>query len=500
MREEPVSPLFKRRRAGILLHPTSLPGPYRGGDIGHCAYRFIEFLQAAGCSVWQMLPLGPTHEDGSPYQCLSVHAGNPLLISLDWLEDRKFLDLHSIDQDPQGEDFRRACLRLAGQRFFSAASPDWLKKFARFKRQQSGWLDDFALFMAIKQSQQGATWMVWPEALRHREQKALSRVRQQYAETIEQICFEQFIFFTQWHEIRAYANDHGVMLFGDMPIFVSHDSADVWAQRQNFMIDENGAAALVAGVPPDAFSDTGQRWGNPLYDWAFMKRDRFSWWHQRFATQLELFDLIRIDHFRGFEACWQIPAEEPTAINGEWVEVPGRALLQSLFDHFGNLALVAEDLGVITRQVTKLRKDFHLPGMKILQFAFGGDSKNPYLPHNHEKMSVVYTGTHDNNTTLGWYNTLDEHTRRHLNRYLGIDQATRLDMPWLFNRLALSSVARLVVLPLQDILSLDESHRMNIPGTTESNWLWRFTEGDLSEVLAVRLREMLDLYGRIPPV
>jgi len=496
MREESVSPLFKHRRAGVLLHPTSLPGPFRGGDIGHCAYRFIEFLHRAGCSVWQMLPLGPTHEDGSPYQCLSVHAGNPLLISLDWLEDRGFLQLQAIDQDPASEDFRRHCLQLAGQQFLASTGADWRKKFSRFKRQQVDWLDDFALFMAIKQAHQGDAWMKWPDNLRNRDSAALKRARKAYAQQIEQICFEQFVFFTQWHEIRAYAHQHDVMLFGDMPIFVSHDSADVWAQRENFLIDEYGDAALVAGVPPDAFSDTGQRWGNPLYDWEHMLRDGFSWWHQRFATQLELFDLIRIDHFRGFEACWQIPAEEATAINGEWVEVPGRALLQSLFDHFSNLSLVAEDLGVITRQVTRLRKDFHLPGMKILQFAFGGDSKNPYLPHNHEKISVVYTGTHDNNTTLGWYRSLDPHTRLHMHRYLGLADDAHADMPWLFNRLALASVARLAVLPLQDMLALDERHRMNIPGTSKRNWLWRFEEGKLSDELAARLRGLLELYGR----
>ena len=496
MRSETVSPLFQRRRAGILLHPSSLPGPYRGGDIGHSAYRFIEFLHSAGCSVWQMLPLGPTHEDGSPYQCLSVNAGNPLLISLDWLADRQFVDLDSISAARDSVEFRRQCLARAGQHFFTAQDSKWTKPFQAFKQAQAGWLDDFALFMAIKQSRHGSAWMEWPKPLRLREASALDTARKQFARDIEQICFEQFIFFTQWHEIRDYAHKHHVMLFGDMPIFVSHDSADVWAEGQNFLIDENGEASFVAGVPPDAFSDTGQRWGNPLYDWEYMQADGFSWWHKRFSSQLELFDLIRIDHFRGFEACWQIPASEQTAINGEWVEVPGRALLQSLFNHFDNLSLVAEDLGVITEQVNQLRKDFHLPGMKILQFAFGGDSKNPYLPHNHETISVVYTGTHDNNTTLGWYQSLDEQTRLHIKRYLGLDEHTEPDMPWLFNRLALSSVARLAVLPLQDILGLDEQHRMNIPGTTERNWLWRFESDRLSPKLASRLKTLLKLYDR----
>lgn len=493
---EQVSPLFRRRRAGILLHPSSLPGPYTGGDIGHSAYRFIEFLNAAGCSVWQMLPLGPTHEDGSPYQCLSVHAGNPLLISLDWLADRGFVDLQDVPYSQHQPAFRIECLKRAGQWFFSQADAGWLKKFDDFKQAQAHWLDDFALFMAIKQAEQGSPWMQWPEPLRQRDRDALENARRQHAKTIDQVCFEQFIFYTQWHEIRAYAHRHQVMLFGDMPIFVSHDSADVWAQRDYFLIDDGGRASFVAGVPPDAFSDTGQRWGNPLYDWDAMQQDDFSWWQQRFSSQLELFDLVRIDHFRGFEACWQIPDEEETAINGEWVDVPGRALLQSLFDKFGHLPLVAEDLGVITEQVTRLRKDFNLPGMKILQFAFGGDSKNPYLPHNHETLSVVYTGTHDNNTTLGWYNSLDEHSRVHIRRYLGLADDAPLDMPWLFNRLALASVARLAVLPLQDVLGLDERHRMNVPGTTDDNWLWRFEDSALTSKLAATLRGLLVLYDR----
>ena len=492
-----VSPIFKQRRAGILLHPTSLPGPYVGGDMGHSAYRFIEFLHAAGCTVWQMLPLGPTHEDRSPYQCLSVHAGNPLLISLDWLVDRQFLDLSQIEEDKHSSQFRNNCLHLACQLFFKTANKDWLKKYKTFTDEQAEWLDDYALFMAIKRSQQGKAWFDWSDPLRHRDPSALEQITRQFADYIQQIEFEQFIFFTQWHQIKDYAHKHDVMLFGDMPIFVSHDSADVWAQHENFLIDENGKASVVAGVPPDAFSDDGQRWGNPLYDWQYMQQNNFEWWQQRFRTQLELFDLIRIDHFRGFEACWEIPAEEETAINGQWVEVPGRELLQCLYKTFDKLSLVAEDLGVITEQVTQLRKDFNLPGMKILQFAFGGDSSNPYLPHNHEEVCAVYTGTHDNDTTLGWYNALDERAKHHINHYLGIDENNHLDMPWTLSRIALSSVARLAVIPLQDILQLDSSHRMNIPGTTENNWLWRFETDQLTSELSSYIKQLLMLYGRI---
>lgn len=497
MQPEQVLPSFRQRRAGILLHPTSLPGPFKGGDIGHGAYRFIEFLNRSGCSVWQMLPLGPTHVDGSPYQCLSVQAGNPLLISLDWLVDRGWLNLKKITTDIEADDFRLDCLIAAGDVFFKQQPADWMPAFDAFCKEHAEWLDDYALFIAIKHYHQAKPWMAWPEGLRSREKKSLAQARKDYALKIRQVCFEQFVFFTQWHEIRDYARQHGVLLFGDMPIFVSHDSADVWAQGENFLIDDEGNAAVVAGVPPDAFSDTGQRWGNPLYDWDFMQKDQFAWWRMRFRTQLELFDLIRVDHFRGFEACWEIPASEPTAINGKWVQVPGRALLESLFDEFKELSLVAEDLGIITEEVNKLRTDFKLPGMKILQFAFGGDNKNPYLPHNHEPISVVYTGTHDNNTTLGWFNSLDEHTVNHIKAYLGLDQKAPLDMPWDFNRLALQSVVRLAVLPLQDLLGLNESHRMNTPGTTEDNWRWRYEEGVLTPELAARLRGMLALYDRL---
>ena len=497
MQSDTTLPSFKQRRAGILLHPTSLPGPFKGGDIGHSAYRFIEFMNQCGCSVWQMLPLGPTHVDGSPYQCLSVQAGNPLLISLDWLVDRGWLNLNSVTTATDTDDFRLDCLIAAGDHFFSEQPADWVTRFDAFCKEHVAWLDDYAMFIAIKHHHQAKPWLEWPDGLRRREKKALNKARKDYAEKIRQVCFEQFVFFTQWHEIRDYARQHGVLLFGDMPIFVSHDSADVWACSENFLMDDEGEAAFVAGVPPDAFSDTGQRWGNPLYDWDYMLKDNFSWWRMRFRTQLELFDLIRVDHFRGFEACWQIPDGEETAINGEWVQVPGRALLQSLFDEFDKLSLVAEDLGIITEDVTRLRTDFNLPGMKILQFAFGGDNKNPYLPHNHEVISVVYTGTHDNDTTLGWFNSLDEHTINHIKAYLGLDNDTQLDMPWDFNRLALQSVARLAMLPLQDILGLDGQHRMNTPGTTEDNWQWRYEEGGLTPELAGRLKDMLALYDRL---
>jgi 4-alpha-glucanotransferase len=490
--------LLDQRRAGILLHPTSLPGPFVGGDIGHAAYRFIDFLADSGCSVWQMLPLGPAHLDGSPYQCLSVHAGNPLLISLDWLVDKGWLDFSNVHEPRDFSSFRTKCLNSAYHSFVEENNAEWNKKLKVFAEQQAAWLDDYALFIVIKQQQNGNPWNEWPEPFVQQDAAAMHGAQIQYADHIAQIEFEQFIFFTQWHELREYAHSKDVYLFGDMPIYASYDSADVWACRENFLLDQNGNAEFVAGVPPDAFSEQGQRWGNSLYDWNYMQSSNFEWWTQRFATQLELFDLIRIDHFRGLEACWQIPADEETAINGKWVRSPGRELLQVLNKNFKSLPLIAEDLGLITEEVIKLRKEFSLPGMKILQFAFNGDRKNPYLPYNHERECVVYTGTHDNNTTLGWYQQLGKQEKCYLHDYLGAQESDTLDMPWVMNRMALASVANLAILPMQDILSLDASHCMNVPGTTEGNWLWRFDWEQLWPGLSSDLKKLIEIYGRIP--
>ncbi|TNF36726.1 MAG: 4-alpha-glucanotransferase [Gammaproteobacteria bacterium] len=494
----PPPAILDQRRAGILLHPTSLPGPFHGGDIGHDAYRFVEFLAAAGCSVWQMLPLGPTHEDGSPYQCLSVHAANPMLISLHWLVDRGWLDFSVIKAETTTTEFRRECLVFAFHAFQQKADADWQQRLVAFKQKEQEWLHDYALFMAIKHDQHGKSWTEWPDEYRLREPQALKQAETIFSQRIAQTEFEQFIFFTQWHELRDYARHHKVYMFGDMPIFVSPDSADVWASRENFLIDANGVSTHVAGVPPDAFSDVGQRWGNPLYDWQHMQQDQFSWWKMRFKTQLELFDLIRIDHFRGLEACWQIPAEEPTAINGAWIKTPGKELLQQLYATFDHLALVAEDLGLITPEVIQLRQAFDLPGMKVLQFAFDGDKANLYLPYNHEIMSVVYSGTHDNDTTLGWYHNLSEYSRQQLHDYLGQVPAQPEEICWLMSRMALSSVAKLAVLTMQDILQLDGNHRMNVPGTTEGNWVWRYQWDWMPHHLTGKLRHLIETYGRLP--
>jgi len=490
----PVFDFSATRRAGILLHPTSLPGRNDNGDMGHAAYRFIEFLAASGVSVWQTLPLGPTHEDGSPYQCLSAHAGDPRLISLDWLVDRGWLKSVEIEKASIGLSFRYTCLQQAFAFFNQHVEHTQQQDFSEFCQRHAYWLDSYALYMAIRKSQNNRGWPDWPQALRDGEAQTLGEARQHLQDDIEFVKFEQYVFSCQWTELKNYAHSHGVYLFGDMPIFVAHDSSDVWSNRRYFLLDDSGQPEVVAGVPPDYFSETGQRWGNPLYDWQRMAEDGFAWWIQRMRAQLELFDIVRIDHFRGFEACWEIPAEEETAINGRWVRSPGEALLQSLNEAFSGLPLVAEDLGFITDEVNALRQRFHLPGMRILQFAFGSGANNPYLPHNYERNTVVYTGTHDNDTTLGWYNALADETRKDIENYLGY--APNKTMPWPLIRLALASVANMAVIPLQDVLELGSEGRMNVPGTTEGNWCWRFSEDAMTAELSSRLHELIGCYGR----
>lgn len=487
----------RSRRAGVLLHPTSLPGHVDNGDMGHDAYRFIEFLQQQGYRVWQMLPLGPTHEDKSPYQCLSSHAGNPLLISLDWLVDKGWLDLANVPLDESAEGYRLACLQQAGQQFYRSASMSWQQRFDEFRSKHWHWLDDYSLFVALKARNQGQAWTSWPLEERHRDPQVLQAVREEQATVIAQTLFEQFVFFTQWHEIREYAKQHNVELFGDMPIFVAADSADVWAQKENFLMDENGEVNYVAGVPPDAFSDTGQRWGNPLYDWDYMQSSNFEWWKQRFNTQLELFDMIRIDHFRGLQACWYIPADDETAINGEWVEVPGKQMITELFSAFTDMPLVAEDLGVITDEVIDLKNHFELPGMKVLQFAFDGNSRNPHLPHAHLPNDLVYTGTHDNDTTLGWLQNTANYNAEYFSDYTATEKLSDEAMLLYMIRLAMASVSFLCVIPLQDILKLDSSGRMNMPGTLGGNWHWRFEWSQFDVKFNQQIQKLMAIYQRL---
>jgi 4-alpha-glucanotransferase len=482
-----------RRRAGILLHPTSLPGGRASGSLGPDAYRFVDFLAASGMSLWQMLPLGPTHLDGSPYQCLSVHAGNSALISLRQLAEWGWLGAEEVPAGVTPER-RRALLGHARAGFERHASEEARAAYGWFVGAHTAWLDDFALYMAVRDEQGGAPWLDWPAPLRDREAAALARARSRLADAVEQVRFEQFIFFRQWLALRHYANERDILLFGDVPIFVAHDSAEVWAHREYFALDEHGTAQFVAGVPPDYFSATGQRWGNPHYDWERMQAEGFRWWVERLRTQLELFDLVRVDHFRGFESYWEIPAAAETAVEGRWVKAPGAKLFKAFTEAFPRLPLVAEDLGVITPEVEALRRRYRLPGMKVLVFAFDGGADNPYLPHNHVPDCVAYTGTHDNDTTRGWFDSLDAESQAYVCEYLG---SPAEPMPWPLVRAALASVADLAVVPLQDVLGLGSEHRMNTPGTASGNWTWRFNWEQVPDDLAARLRRMAEIYGRL---
>lgn len=465
------------------------------GDFSHNAYRFIEFLAASGQTIWQVLPLGPTHADGSPYQCLSTHAGNPLLISLDWLIDKGWLEADIWQHAEQTVTWRLAVLERACNTAIDGLDTQTQKSFSRFVKEQGFWLEDYARYMVLKAQQGGKAWMDWPTSLRRNIKADVDQALSASMRTLQIRKFEQYLFFTQWQQLRNYAHEHGIYLFGDLPIFVSGDSADVWANREYFTVDENGRSDVVAGVPPDAFTDEGQRWGNPLYDWSALKADGFSWWLDRLRTHFSLFDFVRIDHFRGLESYWEIPAASPTAIEGRWIKAPGAELLKAVYDELGEVALVAEDLGIITAAVDKLREQFSLPGMKVLQFAFDGDPNNHHLPHNHSRDMVAYTGTHDNDTTASWYNSADEETQCRVRSYF---QCAHEELPWPMIRSAMMSVARTSIVPMQDVLALGQGHRMNTPGTIEGNWTWRFNWSQVDSNLAGRLRELTVSYGRLP--
>lgn len=491
------------RRSGILLHPTSLPGPQPVGSLGQEAYSFVDALVDAGQSVWQMLPLGPTGYGDCPYSGYSAFAGNPLLISLHKLVETG--DLPPSDLPPASPacdkaDFPTAAKRQlplllrASQIFFQSAEPERRAAYAEFCADQAHWLNDYAFFRAMREAQRGTDWRQWPKTVRQRQDRALHQWGTKLHQQIERHKYQQFAFFEQWFQLKEYANARGVQIFGDLPIFVSGNSADVWANRQLFYLDEEDHPTLVAGVPPDYFSKTGQRWGNPLYRWEEMAKDGYAWWLARFRWNLQLFDLIRVDHFRGFAACWAIPAEDPTAVDGDWLPTPGEQLFSALQAEFGELPIVAEDLGVITADVEQLRDRFGLPGMKILQFAFNSGPSNPYLPHNHLPNSVVYTGTHDNNTTLGWWRALPAEGREQVRHYL---KRPCRDMPGPLIETALASVAALAIIPLQDLLALPGATRMNQPGTAGGNWQWRLLPGQLSKEIIEQFRQVSHLYGRL---
>ncbi len=494
------------RASGLLLHPTSLPSRFGIGDLGPEAYRFVEFLKESAQQLWQVLPLGPTGYGNSPYMCYSALAGNPMLISLEVLRDRQLLndaDLEGLPPFPsenvafdQVNASKTPLLERASHNFRIQASPTQRQEFQNFC-QQAEWLEDYALFMALKQAHNGQAWNTWKPAIAQHQPEAIQRWRQQLAGEIYQHQFFQFEFFRQWSGLRHYANTQGIQIIGDIPIYVAHDSADVWANPPDFQLDPaTGAAALMAGVPPDYFSATGQLWGNPIYNWERMKQQRFEWWVQRFRAMLDYVDLIRVDHFRGFQAYWQVQQGETTALNGEWVEAPGQEFFQVVRQELGRLPILAEDLGVITPQVEALRDQFDFPGMKVLQFAFGSGPGNPFLPFNYVRNCLVYTGTHDNDTTVGWFNQLSAHERSAVEEYLGCICPAGIN--WDLIRLALSSIANQAIIPVQDLLGLGSEARMNFPSKPEGNWAWRYQPGDLTDQLRDRLKTTTQTYSRAP--
>jgi 4-alpha-glucanotransferase len=497
-----------RRRSGILLHPTSLPGPHGSGDFGPAAFHFVDWLAAAGQSVWQMLPLVPIGPGNSPYASVSAFAGSPLLVALEPLVEKGWLpppdpaeiagfDTRHVDFDRVAE-WRMGRLRRACEGFRAHATAAERAAHDAWCAAQSYWLDDYALFMALDASTRAQSgfvpWTGWEPALARRQPQALAAARRRHASTIAFWRFVQWCFDAQWQAVRRHAAGRGVLLVGDLPIFVAHHSADCWTRPDLYRLDADLEPEVVAGVPPDYFSATGQRWGNPLYDWEAMRRDGYAWWIARVRRQLELADWLRIDHFRGFAGCWEIPAASATAIDGRWVPGPGAALFEALEGALGRLPLIAEDLGVITPDVEALRDGFALPGMRILQFAFGGDADHPYLPHNYPANACAYTGTHDNDTFAGWWQSASPRARAFAAAYLGCDDA---DPHRAAIRAVSASVARLAVFPLQDVLGLDGSHRMNTPGAAQC-WTWRFDWNMVGAGAASALARVGAAYGRAP--
>jgi 4-alpha-glucanotransferase len=486
------------RSSGILLHPTSLPGRFGIGDLGHTAYRFVDFLAASGQRLWQILPLGPTGYGDSPYQCFSAFAGNHLLISPEKLAEEGLLtssDLESVPPFPEHEvdygpiiEFKLSLLKKS----FASFTPQ--ADFAAFCEQNGRWLAEYALFMSLKEVHGGVAWGDWEQDVAVRQPATVARWREELADSILFHEYLQYQFSRQWSALKRYANERGINIVGDIPIFVAHDSADVWMSQELFYLDEKGRPTVVAGVPPDYFSATGQLWGNPLYRWEAMAQTGYAWWVERFRATLGTVDLIRLDHFRGFEAYWEVPASESTATIGRWVKGPGADLFNAVERALGHLPIIAEDRGVITPEVEALRDRFDFPGMKILQFAFGGGADHLDLPHNFTRNCVAYTGTHDNDTTVGWFTGSSTPAEREFaSKYIGGDGR---QIHWDFVRLALSSVADVAVIPLQDLMGLDSEARMNYPSRAEGNWRWRYTPDMLTPEIGQRLGEMTKIYGR----
>jgi len=521
-----------RRASGILLHTTSLPSPFGIGDLGPKAFEFVDFLRRAKQTYWQILPLGQTGYGNSPYGCYSAFAGNIYLISPEKLVEDGFLSepsavasgltqaldkpdsIYTDLQPPaaaggsdrnvnygQAIDLKIPLLRKAFEAFRQTTDETFVVKFHQFCDENAFWLEDYSLYRAITLTNNYASWSDWDKGLKLRESDALEKARGKLDDEIFAQKFYQFTFFRQWEALKAYANEKGVKIIGDIPIYLTSDSCDVWCNQHQFKLNDNGKPSVVSGVPPDAFSSTGQLWGSPIYDWDKMRNDGFKWWIERVKFNLAMFDIVRIDHFIGFIRAWEVPAQDKTAENGQWISVPGHDLFSTLRYVLNELPLIAEDLGEVTPEVENLRDSFGLSGMRILQFAFGGDAKNTHLPHNYVQNSVVYTGTHDNDTVVGWYNARKRKKRgqpadatlEHCLKYLETDGK---EIHWKFIRSALASVADIAVVPMQDILGLDNDARMNLPASMGENWVWRCRENDFSDENAARLRELNDLYGR----
>ncbi|MCI0518879.1 MAG: 4-alpha-glucanotransferase [Chloroflexi bacterium] len=494
------------RASGVILHPTSLPGEFGIGDLGVAARRWVDFLDRAGCAWWQVLPLGPTGYGDSPYQCFSAFAGNPYLISPEDMLQDGLLSQEEVKDHPRFPDervdfgavipWKLALLDRAYHRFEEGAAAALRPAFEQFRQAEADWLEDFALFMALKEHHGGAPWVEWPAALRDRQPDALAALRAEMGSAVERQAFRQFLFFRQWSAIREYARERGIRLIGDIPIFVAHDSADVWVHRPLFYLDAEGQRSVMAGVPPDYFSATGQLWGNPLYRWGIHREDSYAWWLGRLRAVLKLVDVVRLDHFRGFSGYWEVPGGAKTAQKGRWVKAPGADFFRAVAEALGDLPIIAEDLGVITPDVRALRDSNGLPGMKILQFAFGGEPTDPFLPHNYPVNCVTYTGTHDNDTARGWYERVGEDERSWCRRYLKSDGR---DISWDMIRACWSSVAVFSIAPMQDLLSLGNDARMNYPGNPSGNWSWRLNAGGLNPMIRDRLREVNYLYSREKP-
>lgn len=493
------------RLSGILLHPTSLPSPYGIGDLGRAAYDFIDFLKKSGQHLWQTLPLTPTGFGDSPYQGFSAFAGQPLLISPQHLVKLGLLSKEELADCPSGDDkqvdygtiipWKTKILRLAFSRFEDQMTEELTLEYNRFLTENSFWLEDYALYMACKDMHKGKEWLSWKEEYRKPTLAVKKKLISLLRENIEYYYFAQFMFHRQWMELKAYANENEIQIIGDIPLFVSLDSADVWAHQELFQLDSEGYPTVVAGVPPDYFSETGQLWGNPLYDWSRHKKEHYQWWIARVRHQLQLADYLRIDHFRGLESYWAIPAGEETAINGKWVPGPGADLFYAIQKELGDdLPIIAEDLGIITPEVEALRDEFGFPGMKILQFAFDAEDESTFLPHQlTDTNCVCYTGTHDNNTTKGWYDSASEYSRDKVRYYMNTDANL---IHWDFLRTCLGTIAAYAIIPMQDVLGVGADGRMNTPGVAADNWSWRYESSALTEDLAKALAKITRIYGR----